>query len=89
MIIKWLKDPLRSSYHIRGPWMFSEPLSIFNSWYYIYIAKDINGFYSLSILSNDENKNDLYVNDIPMSKYDDTSVLVLAHEVFEYYILTM
>ena len=85
MIIRWYKAK-RARKDIRGPFMDSQCISIFNVLYQIYIAKNINGFYSLYICSSDETKTDLSINGIPMSKYDDSSILVFAHELFDHYI---
>ena len=85
MNIRWYKAK-RARKDIRGPFMNSQCIIIFNVLYQIYIANDINGFYSLHICSSDKTKTDISINDIPMSKYDDSSILVFAHEVFELYL---
>ena len=87
MNIRWIKDEDRKPDDIRGPWMISQIIHFYDVLYQIHISKDNAGFYTLCIISSTKENIDLQVNDIPMSKYDDSSILVFAHKVFEIYLI--
>lgn len=83
MNIKWNKIPITPN-TIRSPLYYANVTKC-KIELFINIAFDKNRmYYSLHIYDKNDFKRAINIRDIPMCIYDDTSILVFAHEVVEH-----